>query len=492
MKADFYTGFLTDKVKVFGTSKGSKPFTVRGRVLRKAAPFLLASALAITACGPRQDDDKTRKDKAESIDMRAIYADTACGPHQDDDKTSKNKAESIDMRAIYAEVVDKYNLTELKDKEPLSEAEIRDLLENPNAPALKDKNFNHLPENNANFWEIVRNGLQKTKDVQKSPNIAQKLKTEYKITAYKMLSQISRIKGTQNEVDLSDYNNLKTFLYFEKVIEYGDQYAKVFNFNTGAGRINEQDEIFGRYYKDYEALKQKAKSYPGVEKFARALYNTEEQYLISYADSAKANAISMDMLDDWLKKTEIKDNELFYFTDVTIDDNANKADYFYKRGSQLHVMFGIDKNGNLGKGYFSSIGTIGIHELQHVMQKKPASAEKPSDNRRQSDEYEEARFETGILSELGPTLYSLMMEDRIYKKIHGIAADKVLDYGDIDLGYRKVSLGETAVWFGKMIEKYPHNSVDKLLQEDEVIRQLDRWGSRENANAYRRERNSGR
>ena len=43
-----------------------------------------------------------------------------------------------------------------------------------------------------------------------------------------------------------------------------------------------------------------------------------------------------------------------------------------------------------------------------------------------------------------------------------------------------------------MIEKYPHNSVDRLLQEDEVIRQLDRWGSRENANTYRRERNSGR
>ena len=126
------------------------------------------------------------------------------------------------------------------------------------------------------------------------------------------------------------------------------------------------------------------------------------------------------------------------------------------------------------------------------MQKKPASAEKPSDNRRQSDKYEEARFENGSLSELGPTLYSLMMEDRIYKKIHDIAADKVLDYGDIDLGYRKVSLGETAVWFGKMAEKYPHNSVDRLLQEDEVIRQLDRWGSRENANAYRRERNSGR
>lgn len=462
MKADFYTGFLTDKVKVFGTSKDSKPFTVRGRVLRKAAPFLLASALAITACGPRQDDDKTRK----------------------------NKAESIDMRAIYAEVVDKYNLTELKDKEPLSEAEIRDLLENPNAPTLKDKNFNHLPENNANFWEIVRNGLQKTKDVQKSPKLTKDTAAEYRITAYKMLSQISRIKGTKDEVDLSDYNNLKAFLYFEKVIEYGDRYAMVLD--KDKGWIDERDEIFGRYYEDFEALQQKAKSYPGVEKFARALYNTEEQYLISYADSAKANAVSKDMLKGWLQKTEIKDKNLWYLTETENDVYANTTAFWYKRGAPVGLSLGIDSRGNLGKGYFSSIGTTIIHELQHVMQKKPASAEKPSDNRRQSDEYEEARFETGILSELGPTLYSLMMEDRIYKKIHGIAADKVLDYGDIDLGYRKVSLGETAVWFGKMAEKYPHNSVDRLLQEDEVISRLDRWGSRENANAYRRERNSGR
>ena len=198
------------------------------------------------------------------------------------------------------------------------------------------------------------------------------------------------------------------------------------------------------------------------------------------------------VLKSWLQKTEIKDKNLWYLTETENDDYANTTAFWYKRGAPVGLSLGIDSRGNLGKGYFSSIGTTIIHELQHVMQKKPASAEKPSDNRRQSDKYEEARFETGILSELGPTLYSLMMEDRIYKKIHGIAADKVLDYGDIDLGYRKVSLGETAVWFGKMAEKYPHNSVDRLLQEEEVISRLDRWGSRENANAYRRERNSGR
>lgn len=42
-----------------------------------------------------------------------------------------------------------------------------------------------------------------------------------------MLAQISRVKGTKDEVDLSDYNNLKAFLYFEKVLRYGDNYDEV-------------------------------------------------------------------------------------------------------------------------------------------------------------------------------------------------------------------------------------------------------------------------
>ena len=69
--------------------------------------------------------------------------------------------------------------------------------------------------------------------------------------------------------------------------------------------------------------------------------------------------------------------------------------------------------------------------------------------------------------------------------------NKAVDYGDILVGGRKVSLGETAVWFSKMIDKYPHKSVDKLLQEPEVLKQLDRWGSFRMAHAYRRE-DSGR
>lgn len=58
MKADVYTGFLTDKVKVFGTERRAKPFVLPGKVLRRVTPFLLASAMTLTACSPKQNQEE--------------------------------------------------------------------------------------------------------------------------------------------------------------------------------------------------------------------------------------------------------------------------------------------------------------------------------------------------------------------------------------------------------------------------------------------------
>ena len=271
MKADVYTGFLTDKVKVFGTERRAKPFVLPGKVLRRVTPFLLASAMTLTACSPKQNQEE-----------------------------KENNGQQVDYTEIYHDVVDRYNLTELKAKEPLSQEEINELIIHTDAPELRDRNFNHCPENNANFWEIVKNGINATKAVQNSPALTYNQKKEYQITAYKMLAQISRVKGTKDEVDLSDYNNLKTFLYFEKVLRYGDNYDEVLQ--KSAGWIDERNEVFGRYYKDYQTLAQKAARYPGTKKFAQALYDNNERFVISYADSTEANAISKKMLQKWLQK----------------------------------------------------------------------------------------------------------------------------------------------------------------------------------------------
>lgn len=69
------------------------------------------------------------------------------------------------------------------------------------------------------------------------------------------------------------------------------------------------------------------------------------------------------------------------------------------------------------------------------------------------------------MSELGPTLCSLALEDRIYKAVKGIEADTVLDYGTVDTGSRRVKMGEVAVWFGKMMENIRIAASTGLLQK---------------------------
>ncbi len=448
MKADIYSAFMTNKVKVFATQKDVKPFVLPRRIMRKAAPFLIASAMTLSACSPKNNQNSGEKSSVTDVNYTTIYQ----------------------------QVVEQYNLMSLKEKEPFSQQEINDMIIHNNPPELVDFNFNHCPENVENFWEIVKNGIKATKQIQNSSLLNYKQKKEYEIVAYKMLSQMSRVKGTKDEIDLSDYNNLKTFLYFEKLLRYGDDYEKVLEKDDGL--INEQFELFGRYYKDYEALEKKAQNLAGVRKFAYELYNNNDRFMISYQDSAQANQLSKRVLENWMKQQDITDKNLWYLTTVEDDGFANAVAYWHRRGSTLELSLGVDNRGNIDGGDFSPVGAILIHELQHVMQKKPASAEKPSDNKRADDEvlFVSSNFDDSYISELGPTLYSMAVEDRIYKHIKGIPEDKILNYGTLKFGQKQLKLGEVAVWFGKMIDKYPENSVDKLIAKDEVLQQLNQWG----------------
>lgn len=436
---DFFRG---KKVKVFGTTQKAKMFVLPTKLIKQAYPFLIASALMF-GC----NDD--RKKEVQSKD---------------------------EWQALYEEVIDKYHLLQLKEKEPLPQSEINALINNEQQDWSLDDNFNHLPENQENFWEIIKRGIGKTKSVQNSLRLSEAQKKEYQITAYKMLSQISRIKGTKCDVDLSDYNNLKTFLYFERVLAYGDNYEEVLE--KEAGIIDERNEVFGRYYKEYDAFYKKAKQFPEIEAFSTAFYNCDKRFMLHYADSAAANKLSMQMLDKFMKKQDIRDKDLWYFANVNEDDFCNAVLFYYRRGATVELSLGVDPRGDIGDGNFSPLGTTIIHELQHIMQKKPSSAEKPEHNRSNAPELYKMRVESlqSDLMELGPSLCSLALEDQIYKKIKGIAADEVIEYGGFKVNGKEIKLGETAVWFYQMMEKYPHQSVDKLLTESEVFNKIREMG----------------
>lgn len=455
MKADVYSGFLTGKVKAFSTSKGVPPLVLPKRLLQKARPFMLASAMMVTfSCRNNNAsfEGKVAPNEQDKVELRAEW------------------------KSVYNEVVKTYHLTALCDKEPLDGAYIEALMKGKDVPVLTDFDFNHRIENAENFWEIIKNGIKVVKDVQESPALTLEQKNEYELQAVKMLSQISRIKGTENEVDLKDYNNMKAFLYFEKVVQYSDDYDEVME--KKEGWIDERAEVFGRYYQDYAKFEERAMRYPGVEKFARALYSNNDRFMISPQDSVAANAISRTMLKDWLEKNEVKDKGLWAFTKVDEDDNCNSVAFYFKGGDKLELSLNVDATGKLAKGDYSPVGTILIHELQHVMQQEPVSMETPQDDYKEDiDVFTETYTECDWLAELGPTLYSLALEDKIYKEIHGIEAQKAVNYGTINTDKGKVGIGEVAVWFAQMIDKYQTNSVDKILGQKEVIEQLNRWGN---------------
>lgn len=440
MKADVYTGFLTEKVKAYSTDKNVKPKTISGRKIRQGLPALLASMML------------SMPFSCQSAQERRENNDGA-------------KTETVEVRTAFFE-----------EKEFLSAEEIDAILQNPSPAPLEDINFNHLPENQANFWEIVRNGAAKIQELQQSRRLNAEQKAEYRITARKMLAQVSHAAGDMNDVDLRDYNNLKTFLYFEKVVRYGDKYWKVLG--RSEGTIDERAEVFGRYYQDQEALKQQVDRSSGVQKFAKALYACNERFVLSYNDSIQANKMSREILKDWLSKQQVNDTNLWYFAETEEYDYCNVLAVYNSRGNSVRAVLGVSPKGDLGDGFYSPVGAVLIHELQHLMQKKPASRENPEDNQKENSKIKikQSHFDDFTM-ELGPTLYSLAIEDMMYKKIHGIAADKAVSYGNINLGTHKVSLGETAVWFGKMLEKYPELSVDKILAKPEVFNHLNTLGN---------------
>ena len=450
ISSDVYSKFLSGNgnIKVFPASVRDRGFEISKKVLRKTYPFLFASAVSFTSCGLRSD-------------------------------VNKSNSQDVSFDEIYTEVIDKYNLDKLKEKEPLPKVMIKEIMEAKSVPVLDDFNYNHLPENKDNFWSMVKNGVSiSVNDVPKSNKLKGEQVKIYRIMAFKMLSQISRIKGTVDDVDLSDYNNLKAFSYFEKVVKYKDDYDRL---KEEEGVIDGRFEVYGRYYKDYQEMYKKYSGYAQLMEFSENLYKcVDKDKMLPQKDSAYYNKESYKILNNWLVKQEIYDKGIFYHIPVDDDPYCNAVANYYKRGKDLNLILGVDPRGDLGEGFYSPVGDIIVHEILHVMQKKPSSAEEPSDNcyTGVGDCFDKCFKEhSGYLDELGPTLMSLSINDYLYKKKHNIGENEIVNYGSFSVRGKTVKLGELAVWFSKKLEECKENdngriSIDKLLLEPKVFKEL--------------------
>ncbi len=454
---EVYQKFLagSGKVKVFGTKKDSKVVSVNKSSLRKVYPFLIASFLSFSACSHPKNEKQENPYKIKETNW--LYDD------------------------IYKSSVEIYELDKLKNEEPLPQNLVKDIMKAENTPILRDYNYNHLPENQENFWSMVKNGVRiSVKDVKGSLKLNEEQIKMYKIMAYKMLSQISRKKGTFDEVDLESHNNLKAFNYFEKVVRYKDEYRKVIA--KAEGVHDAQSEIFGRYYKDFYKLHETSIKYPEIEQFAKALYkNNDKDKIFSYKDSAYYNKKSYEVLNEWLKEQKIPNLKgMYYFVPESEDIYANSISCYYRRGSDMGVVLGVDPSGDMGSNIYAPVGEVIVHELMHVMQRKPSSAELPIDNKEESpNTYIDRDFKQndGYVEELGPTLMSLCIDDKLYKEKKGMALESVANLGKVNVNGKNIKLGELAVWFRKNMEEYKKEnnerfSVDKMLVSPKVLGEL--------------------
>ncbi|MBR5154502.1 MAG: hypothetical protein IKW58_02120 [Alphaproteobacteria bacterium] len=452
---ELYNRFLSQKgkVKAFLSEKGAIPFEIDKSSLKKAYPVLIASIIGLSSCSLKS---KEEKEYTTPINKEIFY------------------------NNIYNDAVEIYQLDKLSNDEALPQKMIEDIMLAKNTPTLTDYNYNHMPENQENFWNIVKNGVKiSVNDVEKSTKLSREQVKRYKIMAYKMLSQISRKKGSVDEVDLSGHNNLKAFSYFEKVVQFRDNYERVVA--RAPGVHDAHSEIFGRYYKDYFKLHGKCEENPEIEEFAKILYkNDDKDKIFSYKDSVYCNKKSYEVLGKWLKDQDIKDDNLYYFEPDCNDEYCNSASSYYKRGGDLGVVLSIHPEGDLGDGLYAPVGSVIIHELMHVMQRKPSSAELPMDNAIEgANAFVNRHFKesAGYAEELAPTLMCLMIDDEIYKEKNGIELNRVVDYGKIKVQGRNINLGELAIWFREKTVEYKKTnkgrfSADKMLCSPNVLKEL--------------------
>ena len=448
------------KVKVFSTEEKARPIEVYKSLLRRSFPFVMASAMVLSSCCVNS---------VSGANYNAIQ-------HNIETAISEGSQE-FDL--LYEKVVDYHKLNNLRDKVPLSDELVGEILSGENLPLLRDLNYNHMPENVDNFWEIVRHGARVCmEDVQNSYRLTSEQKSMYRIMANKMLSQISVVEGTETEIDLSDYRNLKSFMFFEKAIKYKDDYDAVIKQKVGV--INEKTEIFGCNYEDFETFYRMASSYEDLVSFSRSLYlSSNKDKMLAIKDSALYNNESLNVLDRWMSEQNIEDDGLYRLSDINESTYCNSVAFYYKRGKDLRIKLDVDQNGDLGRGCYAPVGEIVIHELLHVMQRKPSSAEIPLDNQLSSGTVNDRRFEIydDYIDEIGPTLMSITINDYLYKKAHNVEQNSVVDYGNIMVKGREIKIGELAMWFrGKLEEYKEHNegvlSVDRLLSEPQTFNEL--------------------
>lgn len=337
--------------------------------------------------------------------------------------------------------------------------------------AIDDSSYNHILHDSVHFLDVVAKGGEYLKNLDYCDSLSSEQKSTLKNYFSEKLKKIKR--SDDGSLDLTHPQTLKTFLAFEKLNYYkGDFDNVMFREN---GWFDEKNDILGCYYQDMLQLCETAKKHPQIVEFAKTLYNSEKRFMISKEMLPRANEISMQGLPEWLEKYGQTMENTVYFGAVNFlgSEHSNMVIYYDKPGDDLGADLFIDKEGNCGDDTYAPVGSTIKHECLHLMQKTLGQ--------KRPEEFKH-------LEELGPTLHSLATEDAIYKQIKGIPLEQEVDYGFLNFGKHKISLGKIANDTRELMQKAKNpDRMDLLMAGPDGISLINRWMGKSNVQPIRRQ-----
>lgn len=233
------------------------------------------------------------------------------------------------------------------------------------------------------------------------------------------------------------------------------------NFTHSPGRHSELSPVTGARIKEETELRSALQEHPSLRDFEKALYEPKNIQLIPIEQKEQADILGMERFANYLEK--YKGSGLTHENAVDWTDSNFRLGVTYTHDIEnqwntwnSHAV--VERDGNIeGKNYVPG-GIVARHEIMHVEQTEVGISE--------------ARRKEQCLSELVPTLDTIMELDVIYKQLNNISLkDTVLYNKSISWGGKEVDLGEIANFYRGLAKE--HGSIAKGLLSKESLEFID-------------------
>lgn len=344
----------------------------------------------------------------------------------------------------------------------MSESETRETLQPKTWFDKKLQKSQFIPKNEGEYRKMLTKAMREHPLKELTETSADGERYKYYENLYTTCKKILK----QSEIDLRDPENLKVYLACRKICKRGFEIVA----DTRLGLFDERSPLLGADSKTFYEFVKKVTSNKELEQLYRNFYsliydaNNGVYKMIPIKDREQAEKIAKEIYKQKLEEYEVNPESVIFDEDSSLDFQGT-ATYTYDADDNyndwtLHVVIYTQQLDGHDESKYCALFVVKSHELGHVMQTTPGINELLTDKL------------IGFLTELAPTIETIVLQDEIYKTIHKIPLKEKINYNT------KICLGDIANRFRELKQELGCRSFEEVLLYDarmhksEVIREI--------------------